>query len=108
MDGQLIKFGVGQEVLVARDRVTASAVCQVDRVGRRRLIQFNSNNGMALQQSEVSIVTLFQNSDLLSRIRHSDHKTDRSITTKLIKMAACLATATGGHGAYYQRMKTQP
>jgi len=100
LDKQLIEIGAGEEILIATDRKTASAACQVDQVGRRRLVRFHSSSGEELQRSEVSIVTIFQSSDLLTRIRHSDHKTDRSIAAKLIKMAACLTTATVGHGSY--------
>jgi hypothetical protein len=50
--------------------------------------------------SEVPLVSLLQNSAVLSHLLNSGAKEDRAITAKLIKLAAVLQQVTAGHGAY--------
>lgn len=95
-----IKVSVGQEVLLAPQSVHLQAANKKDNLGRRHVVEANLPNGHAMSRSEFSHVGLIEEADVLTKLFQSQAPHDRQLSGKLLKMAACLMTVTGGHGAY--------
>jgi hypothetical protein len=100
--GKCVKFSAGQEVCLGPTSEELVEVLKDDPIGRRRLNNIDIGNGCTLTRCEVSLVSLAQHTDLLSKLISSDKVSDRDITAKLLKMAACLSFVTQSHGPYAQ------
>ncbi len=95
-----IKLSVGQEAMLAPQSIHLQAANQKDGVGHRHVKEATLSNGHMLSRSEFSHVGLIEQADVLTRLVHSKAPQDRQLSDKLIKIAACLMTVTGSHGAY--------
>jgi hypothetical protein len=73
---------------------------KADTVGRRRIRSFDVAPGQSITRSEISLVSLLQNNEVLSKLLNSKNSSDRALAAKLLKMAACIQQVTGGHGSY--------
>lgn len=99
-ENNTIKLSVGQEVMIAPNSVHLRAANLKDDLGRRRIVGAVLSNGHAMSRSEFSHVGLIEQADVLTKLFHSNAPHDRQLSGKLLKMAACLMTVTGSHGAY--------
>jgi YVTN family beta-propeller protein len=97
---QSLSISVGEEVMLAESNGLITQEAKVDPVARRHVRIFTMPNQHSAARSEVSIVSLIQNTELLSHLRVSQDATDKAILDKLVKMAACLAQTTANHGPY--------
>lgn len=95
-----IKLSVGQEVMLAPHSVHLKAADKNDYVGRRKIVEATLPNGHAMSRSEFSHIGLIEEADVLTMLFRSSAPHDRQLSGKLIKMAACLMTVTGSHGAF--------
>ncbi len=96
---QSIGASAGTEIVLSPDADMLLSAIKKDSVGRRMLRSANVGD-LKVATCEISLVSLTPSTDLLPLVFHSKHKVDRAIAEKLIKMAACLSSATAGHGAY--------
>ncbi len=99
VDGQLVATSAGTEIIASFDANALNESVKKDAIGRRQMQSFDVG-GAKVATCEISLVSLVPNSDLLPLVMHSKQKNDRAIAEKLIKMAACLSTATSSHGPY--------
>lgn len=91
---------VGHELIIVPQRGSISKALSSEPVGRRRVHHSEVPGGYSLVNCEVSLTSLMQNTDLLAQIMRSEDKEDRSINSRLMKMAAVLSMVTIGHGNY--------
>jgi len=56
--------------------------------------------GGVVSRCEASLTTVIAGNALLRSLTYSQDKTERMISGKLIKMAACIMLTTQGHGNY--------
>lgn len=99
VNGQQISTSAGTEIIISHDADTLTESVRRDSIGRRLMQSFDVGDAK-VATCEISLVSLVPNSDLLPLVLHSKQKHDRAIADKLIKMAACLSTATSNHGPY--------
>lgn len=97
-----LAVNVGQEIVIGAHAVIISKAMHADRISRRATRSYQLACKQNLARSEVSIVSLLQNSAVLSRLVASSSKEDKAIATRLTKIAAVLQTVTGSRGAYSQ------
>jgi hypothetical protein len=91
---------VGQEVIAGTARTSVSSVLSEEAVGRRRLRHLEVSDKTALTTSEVSVLSLIQNTNILSQMARSEHPDDKEILHHIIKSAAALQIVTQRHGNY--------
>jgi hypothetical protein len=91
---------VGQEIIVGRAGLSYTKVLGEDAVGRRRMRHIDMGRLSNAVISEVSLVSLLQNTDVLSQLMRSDAADDKALINKVEKMAVVLQFATGSHGNY--------
>ncbi|GEM_PF-2659843 len=101
--GPTVTASVGQEVVVAPDGEAVRAALRSDRIGRRQVRIFALPDGSAVGRCEVSLTALIQDNMLLRLLSGSRDHTDRAITSRVLKMAACLMMSTQSHGLYSNR-----
>ncbi|GEM_PF-2788132 len=102
MDGQCVRLRSGQEVVVGATRGQVARSLHADRVSRRGVRTFDMSTAGRLVRSEVSLVSLLQNSAMLSHLLASEDREDKALVGKITKMAACLQAVTARRGAYSQ------
>jgi hypothetical protein len=73
----------------------------VDGIGRRKLARYEER-GSGVYVSEVSLISLIMNSEILTKIFHSEVPEDKSLSSELLKMAACVSIVTANHGTFGQ------
>lgn len=95
-----IKLSVGQEVMLAPHSVHLKAADKNDCLGRRKIVEATLANGHAMSRSEFSHIGLIEEADVLTMLFRSPAPHDRQLSGKLMKIAACLMTVTGSHGAF--------
>lgn len=93
---------VGQELVVGSSGSLIGKAMHADRISRRSTRDFELAENNRLVRSEFSIVSIMQNSAVLSHLMNSERKDDKAIVDKLTKMAAVMQTVTATHGAYSQ------
>ncbi len=91
---------VGCEMVVAPPSEKLERVF-IDTVGRRRLVRYDER-GSGIFVSEVSMISLIMDSELLSKLFQSAELEDKSLSSRILKMAACLSLVTSGHGTFGQ------
>jgi hypothetical protein len=94
-----IPVSAGHEVIVGQSDKLAQAAL-TDKVARRKIHTTRISADRSVMTSEVSLVSLMQNSTALVKLMHSSNPADRALANKLIKTAACLMQVTGARGAY--------
>jgi hypothetical protein len=90
---------VGQEALIGQKENVGSAI-KASNIARRRIKQTDLSKGKSFAQSDISMISLLQNHEILNTLVKSDGKIERDLTAKLLKMAACIHHVTSGRGAY--------
>lgn len=91
---------VGQELIVGTAHTALSSVLSEDAVGRRRMRHMELSDKTALTTSEVSVLSLIQNTNVLSQLTRSQHPDDKAILNSVLKSAAALQIVTQRHGNY--------
>lgn len=99
-DEKVVGAQVGQEVIVGRAGYSFARVLGEDAVGRRRMRHLDLGNNSNVITSEVSLVSLLENTDILSRLARSPAVEDKAIVGKILKTAVALSMVTQSHGAY--------
>jgi hypothetical protein len=99
-DKNSIDISAGQDLIIASDDSSLTHALRSETVGRRRQRGFELNNSRSVMRSEVSLVSLLQNNEVLSKLLKSTSLVDQKLCERLIKMAACLNQVTVSHGAY--------
>jgi hypothetical protein len=100
VDGRSVTLSAGQELIVSRSHEALQQAISEDNVGRRAVKSFVVDREFQVARCDISLVSLLQKSDLLARLVKSASGEDRSLSAKLMKMAACLMQTTSGRGAY--------
>ena len=95
-----VSIGIGNEVVLGAGDVQPMHHLSGDSVGRRRIKTFELAGGHNVMSSEISIVSLMQQEPVLKNLVRSAKLSDKALSQKLIKTAACLSQVTSGHGAY--------
>ncbi|HEY9869523.1 MAG TPA: hypothetical protein V6D08_10195, partial [Candidatus Obscuribacterales bacterium] len=100
VSNRLISASAGQElILTANDRLRRHALIN-DPVGRRRVKSYDLADGKTVTSCEVSFASLTGGSPLLNSFVRSNREQEQALTSKLIKMAACLNMIHADHGPY--------
>jgi hypothetical protein len=90
----------GQETIISPDEAHLHQSLERDQIGRRKARMLDIPGGLKLSRSELSMVSLIQNTDMLSVLVNSENSADKALAGKLIKMAAVLTQVTARHGQY--------
>lgn len=90
----------GQELVIASNLQSLSNSVSTDSIARRKVKLFKLSGGGTMLRSEYMPVTLLKRTGVLKQLYLSEDSADRSLSKKLIKMAACLAYATASHGNF--------
>lgn len=91
---------LGQETIVGREGISYTRVLGEDAIGRRRMRHLALGTNATVITSEISLVSLLHNTDILSQISRSPMAEDKVILNKVLKMAVALSMITQGHGNY--------
>jgi len=97
---RMVTVCAGQELMVGPTGTSLTKAVKGDLLGRRHIKSFDMAGNHSAMRSEVSLVSLMQNNNVLSRLVRSENDSDKEIAGKLMKMAAALSVVTGGRGAY--------
>jgi len=97
---KLLPVASGEELVLALDWTALQAAVAKDQIVRRKVELYDLSCGGSLMRSEFWPMTLINRSSVLREVAHSKDPTDKILTGKILKMAACLAVAKRGHGAY--------
>lgn len=99
-DNKCIGAQVGQEVIVGKTSMSYTQVLNADAVGRRRMRHSDLGKSTSIISSEVSLISLLQNTNILSQMTRSVHPDDKAILNKVMKMAVALSITTQKHGNF--------
>ncbi len=98
--GKVVHISAGEEVVVGLNDGTVESALKGDNVGRRNVNRFVIDGKHAMIKSELSIISLIQQSNLLTTMYTKGSVADRSLMERVMKMAAALFQITGKRGAY--------
>jgi len=90
---------VGQETILGREGISYTRALGQDAIARRRM-RHVSLGGTSVIASEVSLVSLIHNTEVLSHVAYSPMHEDKAILAKVMKMASILSMVTQRHGNY--------
>ena len=92
----------GEELSIANHILKDGEILKPDGVGRRNLKSFSLKNNVQLHAtiSEISIITMLNNSSHLKALIHSSKQREKFIATRLLKAAAAIDTVTRTKGPY--------
>jgi hypothetical protein len=102
VNNRQIDVPVGQEAAFGSHDVAVAQAIKSDSVGRRRIRHVKMANNKAVMLSDVSLLSILQNSELLARIMDKNDSANKALRNKLLRMAAVLSTVTAKYGAYAQ------
>lgn len=91
---------LGHELIIGKQTMSHTQVLNEEPVGRRRMRHNDLGKTHSVVSSEVSIVSLLQNTNLLSQLQRSQHPDDKAMLNKIMKMAVSLQLVTQKHGNY--------
>jgi hypothetical protein len=97
---KLMPIGSGEEMIVAPDNASMQKAIVYDQVCRRDVCLFDLSCGGLLACSEFWPLHVMKQSKVLRGLVHSQKREDKVLVSKILKMAACLAHTTRGHGTY--------
>jgi hypothetical protein len=97
---RLMPICSGEEMVVAPDNLSMQKAIANDQVCRRDVCLFDLSCGGILACSEFWPPHVIKQSSVLRELVHSQKREDRVLSDKILKMAACLAHTTRGHGNY--------
>lgn len=96
---QRLELMPGQEALIGDSESAVLRAIRVDNVGRRR-VHVVTTGGYSVGTSEFSVLTAIHEDAVLTAIWKRNHHEDRSMRESVLKMAACIYTATATRGLY--------
>lgn len=97
---KLIGLQAGHEVIIARSGASINRILGEEPIGRRRLRHSEISGSHTIINSEVSLTSLLQNTNILSQLVRSDTREDKALIGKIMKMAVSLSIVTPHHGSY--------
>jgi hypothetical protein len=89
----------GQEIIVGPNDGSVDAIIKSDGLARRRVVT-DVQGIYTISRCEFSPLSVLAKNNIVSSLLNSKENTDRALSAKLMKMAACLMQATASHGAY--------
>jgi hypothetical protein len=95
-----ITVAAGHELLLGPNDGSLHKALKADPVGRRRIKNTDLPGGESIMTSEISLISLIQNTDVLRQLMNSDNAIDRRMAENLIKMAACITQVSSHRGSY--------
>jgi hypothetical protein len=99
-DKRSVGAAVGQELIIGKAGYSFAKVLGEDAVGRRRMRHIDMGAHTNVISCEVSLVSLLENTEILSRLSRSQSPEDRAIVNKILKTAVALSIVTQSHGPY--------
>ncbi len=90
---------VGQELCIGKSRQNITDKLDSKVVARRRT-KFTNSSGLSICHSEISLVSLFNNANVLKALAKSDGTSDKRLRDNILKMAAILHLTTSRHGQF--------
>lgn len=93
-------LAAGDEAIIGQDLRAIYLASSSDLLGRRLTHHRNLADGSIVQFAEISLMSLAQSSELLSRLMNSSDPCDRRICQKVNKMAAILVQISSSKGMY--------
>ena len=90
----------GEELVSARSFDQLGALASSDGVKRRQIHTFDLDDGTNILCDEFSAVNVIKKTPVLKSLISSSNRYDEKAYGKVMKMAACLAIVTAGHGQY--------
>ena len=99
-EGRSLKIAAGEEIIVGPSGNTLVKTFKNDLFSRRRISRFDIGGGNSVVKSDISLVSLMQRHEVMSRLVHSSNPSDHALAEKVIKMAACIHMVTAKKGAY--------
>jgi hypothetical protein len=100
VEGQPLAIDAGQEIVLSRETNSESLVRRADGVGRRGTTMVHLNSGITAHVSDVAIVTLLARHKCLRALANPQTPAERSIASRLLKIAAALDQVTRYRGPY--------
>jgi hypothetical protein len=97
-----LSIASGEEILLADSHGTLTKEMKRDHIGRRSIKSFEVTPTQTVSRSDVSLISLINNSQLLRAIVHSNRPSDKDVSNNVLKMAACLSLITARKGPYTQ------
>ncbi len=96
--GKVVKLSCGQELVVTKEK--PGNILKSNPIGRRRVQSMPASKTHHMMLSEISLPSLLMHSAVFTSLSlsHDDH--DKQTTGKILKTAAALGVASGGHGQY--------
>ena len=99
-DNKVFGAMAGHELIVGKAGLSYTHVLNEEPVGRRRLKPLDLGAMSNAIASEISLVSLLQNTDILTMLNRSEVTEDKALIFKISKMAVSLQIVTPGHGNY--------
>ncbi len=90
----------GEEIVAANDFDSLQTTLSNDGVTRRQIQTYELSDGTNVMRGEFAPITVIKHSEMLKAMSKSSDQIDSKLFNKMMKMAACLAVVTGGHGSY--------
>lgn len=91
---------VGAEVMISEEEDGLDDLLKTDLIARRNVRRIKLADGAAVMSSEVSVVSIIQQSILLNRLFNSLSDDDKAVSSKIAKTAVALSVVTGKHGVF--------
>ncbi|MBX9878540.1 MAG: hypothetical protein K2Y22_08795 [Candidatus Obscuribacterales bacterium] len=98
--GKMISLNAGKQVMFGPTSEHVTRALGADPIARRRSMYFDLPGGKGASRCEISLVSLLQNTPVLTHLLKSTDLNDQALRERVIKMAACLAQTTSTHGPY--------
>lgn len=90
----------GEEIILADDLHAVKQVINHSPIARRKTEHFKLAGGKSAAHSEVSLVSVMNNSQLFKALLDSRLEYNKAVGDRIKKTAACLMLITNTHGAY--------
>lgn len=98
--GRRVAIAPGSEMVAAERPALIDAMLKSDPKARRRVVRTTLPGGQGILTSEMSFVSMFVDSQLISEVFKSGEDTDRQVSSRMAKMAVALTVVTAKHGGY--------
>lgn len=97
--GRSIAIPLGTELLIPAKRADSGRFVPGDHIGRRRTSSITAG-ATKCWGSEVSMISLMSQLELLRNLAGAKDKSVSALKMKLLKTTACVLSTTAGHGGY--------
>jgi hypothetical protein len=98
-NNHVVEVPIGGEVMIAESAGDLDRSLVDDQVGRRK-VKRTEQETAAVLASEISFVSIIQESRLLNKLFCSTEEDDKTISDKIAKTAVALSVVTARHGTY--------